>query len=316
MSSGVINAGTGGTNSIHGHIYYPGGRVADERLRVRLRGAHDGEQFTMSDGKGSFVFTYLRGGTYDLTVDAGDRFERVEQRVDIFSSTAGGGQAVTVQIYLEAKKVPPGRVGTVDAASADTPEAALILFKKAIEADREGNRVKAVELLKEALAIHALFFPALNELGLQYLRLKQPDKAADALRSALEIAPDAFAPRLNLGVALLHLKDFKAASTELRRAINLDDGSAPVHMHMGRAHIGLQDYRAAEKELQRALSIGGDDVVEAHRFLGVAYIELKEDSRAADQLENYLRLAARPNDAARIREIIERLRRPMAGGRP
>jgi tetratricopeptide (TPR) repeat protein len=285
-------------------------------MGVRLRGARGGEQFTMSDGNGSFVFTHLRGGTYDLMINAGSRFETVEQRVDIFSSTAGGGQTITVQIHLEAKKATPHPVGTVDAASTDVPEAALVLFKKAIESDLEGKREKSIELLKEALAIHPGFFPAINELGLQYLRLKQPDKAADAFRSALKIAPDSFAPRLNLGIALSQMKEFEAASTELRHAIGLDDGSASAHMHLGRAHIGLQDYRAAEKELQRALSLGGSDIVEAHRFLAAAYIELKENSRAADHLDNYLRLARRPNDAARIREIIKQLRRPVGDRRP
>jgi tetratricopeptide (TPR) repeat protein len=314
VDSDVNNAGTGGAHSIQGRIYYPGGRLADKRFRVRLRGARGGEQFTISDDNGSFTLTRLRAGAYDLTIDAGDQFEPVEQRVDVFNSGAGRSQVVALQINLELKRTVPKPVGTVDAASAGVPEAALNLYKKAIESDREGNRAKAIEQLKEALVIHPGFLLALNELGLQYLRDKQPEKAAACLRPALDIAPESFAPRLNLGIALLHMKEFKAASIELRRALSMQGNSAPAHMHLGRAHIGLEDYRAAEKELQRAIGLGGDDVVEAHRFLGAAYIELHEEARAADALGNYLRLAPKTNDAARIREIIERLRRQATTG--
>jgi tetratricopeptide (TPR) repeat protein len=309
IDSDVGDPGAGGANSIHGLIYYPGGRLADKAIRVRLRGARGSQQFTLSNDNGSFIFARLPAGRYDLTINAGNQYEPVEQSVEILSSTVGGGQVVTVQINLELKRTATEPPGTVDAASAGVPEAALNLYKKALESDAQGSRMKAIEQLKKALAIHPRFLPALNEIGLQYLRLKQPDKAVGALRSALELAPESFAPRLNLGIALLHMKDFTAARVELQRALGMDDNSASAHMHLGRAHLGSGDYRAAERELQRAINLGGEDVVEAHRFLGAVYIELHEEARAADALGNYLMLAPKASDAARIREIREQLRR-------
>jgi tetratricopeptide (TPR) repeat protein len=302
--------GTGGKNTIQGNIYYATGQRMDRRVKLRLRGVN-GDQFTMSDDSGAFSFRRLRGGTYTITVDAGGEFETAYETVDIIDPPrrrSDLGQTFTVQITLTPRQGAKKATGTVDASTAGVPEAARALYKEALEAGQSGDSKKAIEQLDAALKIYPNYMSALNELGVQYMRLKQFDKAAESLGQALKIAPEAFTPRLNYGILLLQMKDYNAAVTELQRAVQKDSSSATAHFHLGKAFINAGIYDKAEKELQQSISIGGNETVEAHRFLGVAYIEMRRPALAVDQLEKYLALAPKAKDSDKIREIIKQLR--------
>ena len=72
--------------------------------------------------------------------------------------------------------------------------------------------------------------------------------------------------------------------------------------------IRLERRDEAEKELQRAIAIGGDEASLAHRYLGALYVERGEKERAIAELETYLKLMPKAQDANQIREIIKGLR--------
>ena len=303
------NPGTG-KNTIQGTIFYENGRRLDRRVKVRLRGLST-DNFMMSDDSGSFTFRRLASGTYTVIIDAGSEFETVTENVDIIEPPRRGnapGQTYTVQVMLRPKPAVARPVGTVDASTADVPEAVRKLYKDALDAMATGDHKKAIEQLNESLKLYPKFVPALNQLGVVYMRLKDYDKAQSALRQALELAPDAFTPQLNFGILMIQKKDYVTAAATLQRAVQKDGSSAAAHFHLGKAFINLGAYNKAEKELLQAVSLGGDYTVEAHRYLGAVYIETKDNARAVAQLEQYLSLAPKAKDADKIREIINQLR--------
>jgi Tfp pilus assembly protein PilF len=302
--------GTGGKNVITGNVYYNNGRRLDKRVKVRLRSLSS-DQFRMSDDSGSFSFPRLAGGSYTITVDAGSDFEIAYETVDIIEPARrrnDPGQNYSVQITLTPKQNAVARAGTIDAAAGGVPEAARSIYKDALEAAKAGDSKKAIEQLDAALKIYPNYMSALNELGVQYMKLKKLDKAEESLRQAIKIAPDAFTPQLNYGILLLQKKDYVTAATELQRATQKDSSSAAAHLHLGRAFINLGVYPKAEKELQQAVNLGGDEVTEAHRYLAAVYIETRENVRAATELEKYLSLSPKAKDADKIRDIIKQLR--------
>ena len=81
-------------------------------------------------------------------------------------------------------------------------------------------------------------------------------------------------------------KDYMTAATELQQATQKDSSSAAAHFHLGRAFVNMAIYNNAEKELQQAISLGGQDMDEAHSYLGAVYIETRKNNRAADELDN------------------------------
>jgi Flp pilus assembly protein TadD len=303
-----------GRSTIQGAVHYPGGRRLNYRARVTLRGVNVPERFTFTNDSGAFTFAGLRGGSYTLTVEAGQEYETASESVDIFESDGGraGGpaQAVSVRIELRVKATPTPAVGTV----AVIPEEALALYKQAVTLAASGDRKRALELLERAVTISPVFWTAWNELGVQHLRLGQAAKALDALRTANQIAPQAFEPRLNTGIALLQMKDYARAAAALQLAVEKKNDSAAARLHLGHALLGLNRLPEAERQLTEAIRLGGEAVGsgEAHRFLAGVYIEQHREARAADELEKYLTLAPATRDAARLRDVIRQLRNPLA----
>jgi tetratricopeptide (TPR) repeat protein len=304
--------GTGGKNSIQGRIFVRGGGRLDRRAKVMLRSMNNGDQFLFADDSGSFTFRRLRGGSYTVIVDAGEEFEKASETVDIIEPMQrrnAPGVMVSVTIYIESKRTESkGVIGTVDAYAGGVPEVARELYKQAVESAQSGERKKAIEQLKQAVAIYPNFMTAFNELGVQYMALKQFKEAAEALRSAIKIGPEAFHPRLNYGIVLLQLKDYKAAAAELQSAVQKDSSSAAAHFQLGRALVNLNNYDGAYKALKQSISIGGDDAIEAHRYLAAVYIEKQNVLAAAYELEVYLKLSPKVKDAERIRAVIKDLR--------
>lgn len=162
--------------------------------------------------------------------------------------------------------------------------------------------------MKEALALHPEFPLALNELGVQYLKLGQVERAIETLRSALKLKPEAFTPRLNYGIALHQNRKFAEAETELRQALMQNESSPGAHLYLGLTLINLRRNDEAEQSLLRAIRAGGDEMSLAHYYLGGIYWGRREYKRAADELETYLRLAPQAPEAERIRTTIKELR--------
>jgi Tfp pilus assembly protein PilF len=315
---GVDETGTGGRHVIQGRIYFPSGRPTDVRVKVKLLSYNSGELSVFSDLNGNFRFTSLTPGSYTVVVDAGDEYDAARENVYIETEATNSRTGITlplvtrpyrVEISLRPKASDATKPGVVNAALAGVPSGARDLYQKALESARTGNHKKAVEELQNAIAIYPNFPLALNELGVQYLKLKQPDKAVLSFAAALKLSPDEFLPRLNYGIALAEQKSFGEAEVQLRQALKKNDSSPAGHLYLGITLISLHNYLEAEKELLRSITLGGESMGLAHYYLGGIYWQKKQNQAAADQLELYLQLAPNSPDADRTRATIKELRK-------
>lgn len=309
--------GTGGRHIIQGRLYLPSGRKLDRRLRVRLSSVRGGNDSTLTDDNGAFIFRRLTAGSYTVTVEGGREFETATETVDIIEGPRRGdqpGQVFTVQIRLDAKRParPEARPGVVNATARAMPKEAGDLYEQALTAARTGDHRRAVEHLRAALELHPEFPLALNELGVQYMTLGEAGKAAEAWRAAIRLAPAEPNLRVNYGILLLRQKKYAEAEAELGRAVALDESHAVARLHRGHALIRLGRGAEAERELLQAVKLGGERPATAlaHRYLGALYNERGDDARAASALETYLRLAPDARDAAQVRAILEGMKKP------
>ena len=218
------------------------------------------------------------------------------------------GQIFTLQIRLKLKTASGFKPAVVNSEFANVPRHAMDLYKKALELAQGGNNKGAIEQLQQAVSEYSDFMLAFNELGVQYLRLGELEKANESLRSALKIAPDAFEPLLNHGIVLVRLNQFKEAEPELRKALKQREQSAIGHYYLGRTLAHLERYDEAEKELNSAITLGGDEMKQAHRYLGAIYSIRGDRPHAIAEFETYLRLAPTAKDAELIRRTIQQLR--------
>jgi Tfp pilus assembly protein PilF len=308
--------GTGGRHSIQGRIVFPSGKRAEVRLRVRLESSGFGDLNVLSDINGNFSFRSLVPGNYTVVVDGGENYQTVRENVYIESPNSQSrrtslilpiSRPFNVQIYLTPKNQPGTKPGVIDASLASTPKPALDLFQKASEFAGKGDHAKAVELLKEAIALYPSFSLALNELGVQYVMLKDLEKASEAFRSAVNLAPTSFQPRLNYGIALLNQMKFEEAEKHLREANKLSDAVPSAHMYLGIVLVRLKRFEEAKQELSKSITLGGK-LAQSHYYLGGIYWKNGEYKRAAEELEKYLELDPKAANADQVRITIKDLR--------
>lgn len=318
--SGEDSTGTGGRHSILGRLVFPSGRRADVRLKVRLQSPSSPDLTVYSDSNGAFGFRSLQAGNYTITVEGGKDFENFTESVyiepDVTSMMRGVTAApvsrpYTLQVYLQTKRNENdrGKPGVVNAALVNVPKAALDLYNKAIELSRDKNTWnQALDQLKAAIALYPDFGLAYSEMGVLYLKLKQPDKALDALRAALKLMPNDYATLLTYGMILYDRQQFPAAEVEFRKAVEKNHVSPSGHLYLAMILLKRQAFDEAEKEFRDALQYGGDDMAIAHYYLGGIYWGRKNYKQAADELDAYLKLVPNAPDSERLRATIKEFR--------
>ncbi len=217
----------------------------------------------------------------------------------------------TLQVYLTPKKSESdrGKPGVLNAALANVPKPALDLYNKAMDLSRDKNTWnQAIDQLKAAIALYPSFGLAYSEMGVLYLKLKQPDKALDALGTALKLMPNDYATLLTYGMILYDRQQFPAAEVEFRKAVEKNHVSPSGHLYLAMILLKRQALDEAEREFKDALQYGGDDVAIAHYYLGGIYWGRKEYKQAADELETYLKLVPNAPDSERLRATIKEFR--------
>lgn len=308
ISSVTSDAGLGGGNSIYGTVILPSGQQMEKRIRVRLVTETRGDRTSTTDSDGNFFFRGLVSGRYTVVIDDEKEYEPVRVEFNIYQGRGSPPQQYPLNIRLALKGAAGQKPGVVNAELANAPKSALDFYTKAAELATAGNHKEAIENLRLAIAEYPEFTLAFNEIGVQYLRLNELDKAEEAFRSALKIKAEAFEPLMNLGIVLVQTDRFSEAETTLRAALKQNEKSAAGHYFLGRSLANLGRFDEAEKELVSCVKLGGDEMKEAHRLLAIIYNAQGKKKQAAAELETYLRLVPTAPDAEQLRLVILQLR--------
>lgn len=293
-----------GIHQIQGRVHFPSGQVVDNKIvKVTLESVSAfGTMSTVTEQDGSFRFRSLQAGSYTIVVDAGKEYEIARETVNIDREASPGGRTIQVAIQLQLK------VDSANPAFANVPAEALNSYQKGVAAAKKGNSKNAVEFLSKAVAAYPNFPIALNDLGLQYLKLGQMSKASETFEELLKLKPADAAGHLNLGIALFNQKKLPEAEAHLREAVKLKTTDAASHYYLGMTLVSSKQYPEAEKELEQAIANGGENLALAHKYLGGLYMSSKKNQQAADELEKYLKLDPKAADAERIKGTIKDLR--------
>lgn len=318
QGNGRASSGNGGNHIVQGKIFFPSGRRAEGTIQVKLQSLITSEISVLADSSGSFTFAGLAPGNYTIVVNAGDQYEIAREAIlidsDLRMSRSGvalnsGQRRYTVMVTLMNKRDQKNttKPGVINASLAEVPDEARQLYQRALDLVKTGDLQKAVNDLKSAVSLYPKFPLALNELGVQYLRLGQAAQAVEPLRSASKLSPDAYSPHMNLGIALLETRQVAEAETELREAIRIN-ATPTAYMYLGLTLVSARRFDEAQQALETAISNGGENLAQAHRYLGGLYWQKHDYRRAIDEFEAYLRLTPNAPDAERVRGTIKDLR--------
>lgn len=307
ISDSESQTGLGGMNSIVGTVFAPSGRPLESRVRIRLSTMTRGDRIFTTNQNGNFAFRGLPAGSYTVVIDKEEAYKPLSQSVDIIQFRGSPAQTYTLNIRLEFKDRVEVKPAVVNAEFANVPKKALEHYNEAIELGKKKDHLGAIEQLKLAVTEYPSFTQALNEMGVQYLKLSRLQEADDAFREALKIDPESFPALTNRGIANVMMKRYGEAVPVLRKAVKKHD-QAVVHYFLGQALANLGLFDEAEKELLTAIKLGKEEMKEAHRILAIIYSSRGAKQQAANELETYLKLSPDTPDAEKLKEMIRKLK--------
>lgn len=294
----------GGNSYITGSVVLPNGSPVNTRISITLQSQTKGEIIAMTDDSGKFVFSRISSGIYYVIFQGDSEFESVNQEVEVLQQR----NTVSLTIRLRYKAKSTMKPGVINSNLAGVPKKALDLYNKALKLISSKDLKGAIEQLKLAVVQYPEFTDAFNEMGIQYMRLNELEKADESFLAALKIKPDVLETLTNRGIVLFRMKKFADAETPLRAALKINDKSAICHYYLGRTLTGLERYDEAEKEFRLAISLDEKEMVEAHRMLANLYITKEDYKNAADELETYLRMNPKASDAEQLRGVLSKLK--------
>ncbi|MDQ6700915.1 MAG: tetratricopeptide repeat protein [Acidobacteriota bacterium] len=184
----------------------------------------------MVNSTGDFEFHNIPAGHYDLRITNMYGQPLVSVRVEASAKTGH------VEVPLpEARRFQPVS-GTISARQLQhpVPKKAMQAMMAAQKFSESGDFGSAAEQLKRAIRIAPAYTEAHNNLGVQYIRLRQYEAAAVELEEALRAGPESSALDCNLAAALLSLGRHSEAERTVRRALALDARNLRADYLLGR----------------------------------------------------------------------------------
>ncbi|HEX5735987.1 MAG TPA: tetratricopeptide repeat protein [Blastocatellia bacterium] len=294
--------------SITGRVVLPSGHPVNDRVRISLSTLNDPGMIVYTDTNGAFGFSGLRNGTYSIEVSGdGKLYDPVTEQVTLLR-----GMRATLVIHLRERGNSSNKKagGVVSVAELDVgvPASAKKEYEKGSKLSMEGKTKEAIAQFHRALEIHPTYLKARNDLGVQYIILKQWEEAIEQFDAAIDINPKSFNPRLNMGIALVELRRYVEAMDHLNMAVAIDSSSPAAHLYLGIAALQTEDLSAAEGQLSTALSIGGPEHAIAHFYLANVHLKKGDRDRAIIELKTYLQKAPEGDKASQARKLLDDLK--------
>ena len=293
--------------SIDGQVLLPGGEPIDRRIKIELSTLRDPGITLYTDANGHFSYENLAPNNYTVeAIDDQNRYASGKEQIAL-----SRGQQATIKIYLRDRSGSSEGKGSVVSASANeqqVPSEARREYEKATVSIKNGQAEEGIRHFRQAISIYPSYLKARNDLGIEYLNLKQFQDAAEQFGAAIEIDPKAFNPRLNLGIVFIQQGRHSEALAQLTEAISIDSSQASAHLYIGIAYLGADSLEPAERELTRALGLGDAQFWAAHYYL--AYVHLKEGNaeKAIQELQTFLTDAKDPQLEHSARELLAKLK--------
>jgi tetratricopeptide (TPR) repeat protein len=177
-----------------------------------------------------------------------------------------------------------------------------------------GRNEEAIAALNKAISLDPRAGHLYNALGSAYEKANDNERAVDSFKRAAKLAPQWSFPRLHLGIQYYNRQKFEQAESEFQAAISLNPRDPIARWWLVRMYRERGRYPEAEKAALELIRLA-PDFASVHVELGFTYEAAHEYTRAADELETYLRLAQNSRDAAVIPYDRDRIRESAARNR-
>jgi Flp pilus assembly protein TadD len=282
-------------------------------VELQLHGSPITSEYT--DEQGKFGFGPVTSNSYHIIIHD-DRFYPVDQRVMVDLSIS----AVTmVQINLmpreqSAKQNPSG--GPVSGGNPymidlseykrHFPKSAVKEFDKGVDADKDHRTDDAIHHYEKAISEAPEFYPALNNLGSDYLAKSDFPNAEKQFQEAIRLNNDDSQAYFNLGNVLSLTGKLPEAEKVLKEGLQKRPDSAFGHFLLGSLYGRAGQKVEAERNLQEALKLD-PTMPQAYLQLVNLYMQEKRDGEAIAELQAFLHAFPDGPFTPRAKQVLKKL---------
>jgi len=182
-------------------------------------------------------------------------------------------------------------------------------YEKGRELAKEKRYDEAIAEYEKAVRSQPQFAAAWYELGLVHQIQNRPGEAEEAYRKAVTADPEFVKPHRQLAFLAFHLQEWPKVLEATDRLLWLDPVSYPDGYYFDSvAHFQMGDMEAAERSARKATTLDpGRPIPRAHAVLGALLIEKQDYAGAAEQLRDYIEIAAPGPEVDQARAMLAQL---------
>ena len=281
-------------------------------VELQLRGAAINGSY--ADNQGRFGFYGLVSNLYHVIVNDEDYYPVDElANLNLLES-----QFVMVQILLRprekktadtaAKQAVGGNPYLVNAGDYNRsfPRKAVKEYEKGLEAEKKGEKDKAIEHYLAALKTAPAYYPAHNNLGALYLGKSDFKSAEEQFREAVRLDQNEAQAYFNLGNVLMLTNRLPEAESTLAAGLQRRPDSAFGYFLQGCLYGRTGKLAESESSLQNAVRL---DPKMSQAYLQLVNLYMRQDRRedAITQLQTFLKGFPDAAAAPKAKEILSRL---------
>jgi tetratricopeptide (TPR) repeat protein len=301
---------------IRGRVTLPSGYAAKRHVKITLRNAQSVLSTNYTNENGEFEIMNLSEGVYYVQAEVQDEsFEPAAAKVAL-----GRGLVAQLTLELGEKAISlitrsAARVVSVAELRQVVPAAAKKEYEAGLKLVSKGDFQQAAIHFQAALNIYPEYLAARNDLGAQYLKLKQLDEAEKHFQIVIGRDPKNFNAKFNLGLVRIERKDYLDAISQLSQAIVIDSTRPVARLWLGVAQLETGDMVNAELELTKALVMGGEECLSAQYHLARIYFARGDAAQALRSVQSYLEDAPKGEYAKDARQLEQKIQ-SQAKSRP
>jgi Flp pilus assembly protein TadD len=248
-------------------------------------------------------FSNIAAGTYRVSV-SGQAI--ADGEAGTIGVTAGRVAEFEVRVRSNSSNMVPG-TAFISTAELAIPPRAQKEFDKANELIGKQDFSKAIERLKQAIAICPSYTRAYNNLGVVYARTGDSEHEREALERAIAI-DDHFAPAyVNLGRMDLRTRDFANAESQFERASSYDPSDATALVLLSYSQFMNKHFDDAIVSARKAHMLAGPHA-SAHHIAARAFEQKRDATNAIAELETFLKEEPAGPEAAAAQKELESVR--------
>ena len=180
-------------------------------------------------------------------------------------------------------------------------------FNRGASLQQQGNLQGALAAYEEALRINPRRADVLSNLGLVYVRLRQPDQAIELFQKALSIRPELTRVRATLAALLLQLQRFEEARAEAALVVKAEPRNLKARHMLGVASLKLNRLSEGIAALEPVVEASPGNKQAAYT-LATAYISIDAAEKAEALLSKQL-ASEESAEVHMIRGAIHRVRK-------